>query len=83
MQVNGTEGLCHDITVLFIQGIQLCQRNLSLGSPTQQIQSWYPEVDGDPCFTKTAFEALSQRVSKDKEEQKETLCSLMLDETAN
>lgn len=48
--------------------------DLALPHP-RQIRSWYTEVDGDPGFTKTAFEALSQRVSKDKEEQKETLCS--------
>ena len=55
--------------------------DLALPHP-RQIRSWYTEVDGDPGFTKTALEALSQRVSKDKEEQKETLCSLMLDEMA-
>ena len=31
---RGTKGLCHDTTVLFVQGIRVCQRNLWLGSPT-------------------------------------------------
>ena len=46
------------------------------------IRSWYSEVEGDPGFTKAAFEAVSQTVTKNKEEGRETLCSLMLDETA-
>ena len=39
--------------------------DLALPFP-RQIRSWYTEVDGDPGFTKTASEAPSQRVDKDK-----------------
>ena len=55
--------------------------DLALPHP-RLIRSWYSEVEGDPGFTKAAFEALSQTVTKNKEEGRETLCSLMLDEMA-
>ena len=31
---RGTKGFCHNTTVLFVQGIRVCQRNLWLGSST-------------------------------------------------
>ncbi|GFN80520.1 THAP domain containing 9 [Plakobranchus ocellatus] len=55
--------------------------DLALPHP-RQLRSWYSDVDGDPGFTRSAFEALRLQTEKDETAGKKTLCCLMLDEMA-
>jgi len=55
--------------------------DLALPSP-RTIRSWYSGVDGDPGFTKQAFDALKARASDNLSKGKETVCSIMFDEMA-
>ncbi len=46
----------------------------------QKIRKWYGSVSADPGFTVASFTALESRVSEKRKEEKETICSSMIDE---
>ena len=55
----------------------------NLALPHQaQIRKWYSKIPAGPGFTQPAFDALTVHVEKKKRENKQVLCSLMLDEMA-
>ena len=55
----------------------------NLALPYQaQIRKWYSKIPAGPGFTQPAFDALTVHVEKKKRENKQVLCSLMLDEMA-
>lgn len=55
--------------------------NLSLPHP-RTLRSWYTKVAGDPGFTESAFSALKRHVENNRQNNKEIVCSLLLDEMA-
>ena len=55
--------------------------DMALPHPTL-IRSWYAKINGDPGFTQCAFAALSAQVKEDASKDRQTICSLMLDEMA-
>lgn len=58
----------------------VCEKfNLALPH-SRVIPSWYYSEDGDPGFTKDAFNALKVKVQESKKIGKEVICELMLDE---
>ena len=55
----------------------------NLALPHQaQIRKWYSKIPAGPGFTQPAFDALKVHVEKKKGENKQVLCSLVLDEMA-
>jgi hypothetical protein len=57
------------------------RKTFNLALPSQsQIRRWYSKIPADPGFTKPAFDALKLKAAESKENGKEVLCSLMLDE---
>ena len=62
---------------------QYVRRTFDLALPTpRQIRAWYGGVNGEPGFTQSAFSALQARVESNAASGRETVCALMLDETA-
>ena len=57
------------------------RKTFNLALPSQsQIRRWYSKIAADPGFTEPAFNALKLKAEEAKENGKEVLCSLMLDE---
>ena len=57
------------------------RKTFNLALPSQsQIRRWYSKIPADPGFTQPAFNALKLKAEEAKENGKEVLCSLMLDE---
>ena len=57
------------------------RKTFNLALPSQsQIRRWYSKIPADPGFTEPAFNALKLKEEEAKENGKEVLCSLMLDE---
>ena len=57
------------------------RKTFNLALPSQsQIRRWYSKIPADPGFTEPAFNALKLKAEEAKENGKEVLCSLMLDE---
>ena len=48
----------------------------------RSLRTWYSHINGEPGFTKCAFDAISTQVLTDTLNGRATICSLMLDEMA-
>ena len=55
--------------------------DLTLPHP-RSLRTWYSHINGEPGFTKCAFDAISAQVLTDTANGRATICSLMLDEMA-
>ena len=55
--------------------------DLALPHP-RSLRTWYSHINGEPGFTKCAFDAISAQVLTDTANGRATICSLMLDEMA-
>lgn len=62
---------------------EFVRQSFSLGLPHQrQIRRWYSKIPAEPGFTEPAFQALQIKADEARDQGKEIVCSLMLDEMA-